>query len=62
MAKGFTLKYGIGYTETLVPVVKYSTIRILLAMADVITGFLNGNLHEPVFMEQLECFKQAGQV
>lgn len=66
VAKGYTQKYGIDYHETFSPVVRYSSIRILLALAaqnamlvehlDVKTAFLNGNLEEDVYMEQPEGF------
>lgn len=71
VAKGHTQKYGIDYEETFSPVVRYSTIRILLALAaeynmdiehlDVKTAFLNGDLKETVFMEQPEGFQIKGQ-
>ena len=48
VAKGFAQKY---YDETFSPVVRFSSIRALLAFADmlvhqmdVVTAFLNGNL------------------
>lgn len=66
VAKGYSQKYGIDYTETFSPVVRYSTIRILLALAaqydleiehlDVKTAFLYGDLEEIVFMDQPEGF------
>lgn len=66
VAKGFTQRYGIDYNETFSPVVRYSTIRILLALAaqyemqiehlDVKTAFLNGDLTETVYMVQPEGF------
>ena len=60
MAKGFQQKYGIDYDETFAPVVRFSSIRTLLAFGvsrhmfiyqmDVVTAFLNwyirrGNIH-----------------
>ncbi|XP_048482811.1 uncharacterized protein LOC119691389 [Plutella xylostella] len=71
VAKGFTQRYGIDYKETYSPVVIYSTIRTLLALAvnlnmhvdhmDVKTAFLNGDLAETVFMEQLDGYKVEGK-
>lgn len=71
VAKGFTQKYGIDYQETFAPVVRYSTIRMLFAIAaeynldidqlDVKTAFLNGDLHENVFMDQPEGFIIKGK-
>lgn len=59
-AKGFAQKQGIDYTETFSPVVRYDSIRTLLAIAaqnnlrirqfDVKTAFLNGILNEDVYM------------
>lgn len=60
VAKGLTLKQALGYFETFAPVVKMSTVQILLAIAaakqwplhqmDVSNAFLNGYLHKTVFM------------
>ena len=54
MAKGFSQRPGLDYDETFSPVVRYETIRLLLATAalenwdievlDVKTAFLYGNL------------------
>lgn len=71
VAKGYTQEYGIDYNETYSPVVRYSTIRTLLALAvhldmcvdhmDVKTAFLNGELQETVYMEQPEGYKIKGK-
>lgn len=71
VAKGFTQKQGIDYNETFSPVVRYSSIRALLAVAaeyemevehlDVKTAFLNGDLEETVYMEQPEAFMVKGK-
>ena len=54
MAKGFSQQPGIDYEETFAPVVKFTTIRVLLALCcesdweirgmDVKTAFLNSEL------------------
>lgn len=71
VARGFTQTYGIDYTETFSPVVRYSTIRLLIAIAvkmdlkiehlDVPTAFLNGDLEEEIFLKQPEGFIKKGQ-
>ena len=68
VAKGFTQREGVGYSEVFSPVVKYSSIRVLLAITtyhdleldqmDVKTAFLHGNLEEEIYMEQPEGFTQ----
>ena len=62
VAKGFDQGSGVDYIETFSPVIKPSTIRIILALVvhfdweirelDVSNAFLHGNLREEVFMEQ----------
>ena len=66
VAKGFTQREGVAYNEVFSPVVKYSSIRVLLAITtyhdleldqmDDKTAFLHGNLEEEIYMEQLEGF------
>ena len=70
VAKGYAQKYGINYEETFSPVVRFSSIRALLAFAvqndmlihqmDVVTAFLNGNLKEEIYMEQPPGYTQPG--
>ncbi|KAH9752632.1 hypothetical protein KPL71_014771 [Citrus sinensis] len=71
VAKGFAQKEGIEYNEVFSPVVKYTSIRILLtllaeyelelAQLDVKTTFLHGDLVEEIYMIQPCGFKVAGK-
>lgn len=70
VAKGYTQKEGIDYNEVFSPVVKHSSIRILMAVVclndwelqqmDVKTAFLHGELEESIYMEQPEGFIEPG--
>ena len=71
VAQGFTQKYGIDYEETYSPVVRFESVRTVLALAaklgfklhqmDIKTAFLNGELEEEIFMEQPEEFIEKGK-
>ena len=62
VAKGYSQQHGVDYTETYAPVVKFKSLRLLVALAakegfecfqdDVEAAFLNGELHEEVWMDE----------
>ena len=66
MAKGFHQAQGVDYTETFSPVVKASTVKVILSLAvmnkwqlrqvDVNNAFLNDILVKDVYMGQPEGF------
>ena len=66
VAKGFQQTPGVDFFETFSPVVKASTICIIFILAvskgwgiqqiDINNAFLNGDLHEEVFMSQPDGF------
>lgn len=69
VAKGFTQKAARDYTETFPPVVRHSTIRLLVELSvnldithlDVSRAFLNWYVNENVYMilpENLECQRE----
>ena len=71
VAKGYAQNYGIDYVETFSPVVRFSSIRTLLAFAvqhdmlihqmDVVTAFLNGQLDEEIYMQQPDGYIEQGK-
>ena len=71
VAKGFSQREGIDFNEVFSPVVKHSSIRVLLAMValfdleleqlDVKTAFLHGELEEQIYMKQPEGFVVQGK-
>ena len=70
VARGFEQRDGVDYLETFASVVRWETIRILIAIAthlnwpihqlDVLTAFLNGILAEDVYMHQPLGFIRKG--
>jgi hypothetical protein len=68
VARGFTQRPGIDYTETTSPVVSLTSLRAVLATAahddmeikqlDVDSAFLYGHLEEEIYLEQPEGFRQ----
>ncbi|GMP51093.1 hypothetical protein CsSME_00017460 [Camellia sinensis var. sinensis] len=71
VAKGYAQKEGIDYNEVFSPVVKHTSIRIVLALVaqfdlelaqlDVKAAFLHGDLEEEIYMSQPDGFKIAGK-
>ena len=71
VAKGFIKKGGIDYKETLSPVSKKNSLRIIMALVDhfdlelhqmdVKTVFLNESLEEKIYMDQPEGFSIKGK-
>ena len=69
VARGFQQRHGIDYQETFASVVRYESIRVVLSLAahhdmdmmqfDIKTAFLNGPLHEKVFMEQPDRYSDG---
>ena len=66
VAQGFSQKIGIDYDETFSPVVRFESVRAVLALAvqhglhvhqmDVSSAFLNGELSEELYLTQPEGF------
>jgi hypothetical protein len=66
VAHGFSQNEGIDYDETFTPVSRYTSIRTIISLTsvlgwklhqmDVKTAFLNGQVEEEVYIEQIEGF------
>jgi len=71
VVKGFTQIEGVDYEETFSPVVRIASIHLLLALVahldlelfkmDIKIAFLNGNIEEEIYMDQLIGFISKGQ-
>ena len=71
-ARGFTQVQGFDFNEVFYPVVRHTSIRILLAITaqldlyleqmDITTAFLHGDLKERILMDQPKGFKVKGEV
>ncbi|GJR43670.1 retrovirus-related pol polyprotein from transposon TNT 1-94 [Tanacetum coccineum] len=71
VVKGYAQKEGIDFNEIFSPVVRMTTVRVVLALCatydlhleqlDVKTAFLHGNLYEEIYMLQPEGFEQKGK-
>ena len=69
VAKGYTQREGIDYTETFAPVVRYESVRTLIAISaledlemcqfDIKTAFLYGHLKEDIYMNQPEGYEDG---
>ena len=70
VAKGYAQEKGIDFDETFAPTCRMTTIRSICALAahngwnvhqlDIKTAFLNGDLHEEVYVVQPRGFVQKG--
>jgi hypothetical protein len=66
LARGFSQVEGIDYEEKFAPVARFTSIRMIIALAasmgwrlhqmDVKTTFLNGEIEEEVYIEQSDGF------
>jgi hypothetical protein len=62
VARGYEQQHGINFQETFAPIVRWKSIRLIIAFAahfswpihhmDVVTAFLNGYIQEDIFMQQ----------
>lgn len=72
VAQGFSQKFGVDYDEVFAPVIRSTTLRLLLSIAgqrkckvnhyDIKTAFLNGTLEEEIYMKQPPGFESGEKV
>ncbi|GJU04409.1 retrotransposon protein, putative, ty1-copia subclass [Tanacetum coccineum] len=72
VARGFTQRAGIDYSKVFSPVVRHTSIRVILALTackdyeleqlDVKTTFLHGNLEEVIYMRQPPGYEHGNKV
>jgi hypothetical protein len=70
VARGYEQRHGMDFWETFAPMVKWETIRLVVAIAahrrwkirhlDVQTAFLNSILRDKVYIQQPQGFEQPG--
>lgn len=71
VAKGFKQESGIDFEEIVSPMVKMTTLRVLLGLVatknlelvqmDAKTTFLHGDLDEEIYMQQSKGFAEEGK-
>lgn len=71
MAKGYSQRHGVDFTEVFAPVARWDTIRTIIALAaikgwsvfqlDVKSAFLHGELNETVYVDQPQGFEKKGE-
>jgi len=71
VVKGYTQEEGIDYEDSFSPIVKITSVRLILAIGahmdlelyqmDVKTAFLNGELNDEIYIDQPLGFKTKGQ-
>ncbi|XP_078439273.1 uncharacterized protein LOC144709570 [Wolffia australiana] len=71
VVKGYSQKAGIDYDEVFAPVIRFESIRVLIAIAaqrgwllhhlDVKSAFLNGDVKEELYVNQPEGFSVKGK-
>ena len=71
VAQGFLQRCGRDYDKIFSPVIRFESLRTLIALAvqkglqlhqlDITAAFLNGELEEDVFMRQPEDFVEKGK-